>query len=66
MSGDLSFVQLILEASAVVQLVMALLLAASVMSWAIILRKRRILRKASRESAEPVDGVIPEGLPFFG
>jgi len=50
MSGDLSFVQLILEASAVVQLVMALLLAASVMSWAIILRKRRILRKASRGS----------------
>jgi biopolymer transport protein TolQ len=46
MSGDLSFIQLILSASFVVQIVLVLLLTASVMSWAIILRKRRVLNKA--------------------
>jgi biopolymer transport protein TolQ len=46
MSGNLSFVHLILSASFVVQIVLVLLLAASVMSWAIILRKRRVLNKA--------------------
>jgi biopolymer transport protein TolQ len=46
MSGNLSFLELIWSASLVVQLVMLLLLAASVFSWAIILRKRGILRQA--------------------
>lgn len=46
MTGDLSFFELVVSASFVVQLVLLLLLAASVMSWAIILRKRRILRRA--------------------
>jgi biopolymer transport protein TolQ len=41
-----SVLELVLEASLVVQLVMALLLAASVTSWAIIIRKRRLLTDA--------------------
>jgi biopolymer transport protein TolQ len=45
-----NFVELVLGASIVVQLVMALLMAASVVSWAIILRKRRVLRKAAESS----------------
>ena len=48
MIGDHSAIDLILQASFVVQFVMALLVAASVMSWAIIFRKSRLLRDASR------------------
>ncbi len=51
MSGNLSILQLVLSASLIVQLVMLLLLAASVASWAIILRKRRVLSRAT-ESAD--------------
>jgi len=43
MLGEHSVINLILKASLVVQLVMALLVAASVVSWAIILRKRQLL-----------------------
>ena len=46
MSGNLSLIELVLSASFVVQLVMVLLLAASVTSWAIIIRKRRVLNRA--------------------
>jgi biopolymer transport protein TolQ len=46
MSTEHSFIDLILGASLIVQLVMLLLLAASVASWAIILRKRRLLGQA--------------------
>ena len=46
MGGDLSILRLIVQASPVVQLVMALLLAASFMSWAIIFRKRMMVRRA--------------------
>jgi biopolymer transport protein TolQ len=49
MSGELSIFRLILEASLVVQLVLALLVAASVASWAIIFRKRSLLRTARAE-----------------
>lgn len=52
MGGELSIVQLVLEASLVVQLVLALLLWASVMSWAIILRKRGVLRGARAEASQ--------------
>ncbi len=51
MIGDHSIVTLLLHASLVVQVVLLLLLAASVSSWAIILGKRRVLRKA-RQSAD--------------
>ncbi|MBL8226059.1 MAG: protein TolQ [Chromatiales bacterium] len=50
MNSNLSILQLVLEASLVVQLVMALLVAASVTSWAIILRKRRLLGDAATGS----------------
>jgi biopolymer transport protein TolQ len=47
-----SILQLVLDASLVVQLVMALLVAASVTSWAIIIRKRRLLNEAQVASTE--------------
>jgi len=46
MTGEMSFVALALSASFVVQLVLLLLLAASVASWSIILKKRKVLRQA--------------------
>jgi len=46
MTGNLSFINLVISASVVVQLVLLMLLAASIGSWAIILRKRRVLKKA--------------------
>lgn len=52
MGTDTSFIGMVLEASFIVQLVMLLLLIASVMSWTIILRKRSILRAAKRNSDE--------------
>ena len=51
-SSDLSFVSLILNASVIVQLVMALLLLASVLSWTIIFDRSRVLKKAQREAEE--------------
>jgi biopolymer transport protein TolQ len=46
MTTDFSFLRLILEASIVVQAVMALLVAASIFSWFIIVKKRRIISAA--------------------
>ncbi len=48
-SSDLSFVSLILNASFVVQLVMALLVLASILSWTIIFDRSRTVKKAQRE-----------------
>jgi biopolymer transport protein TolQ len=50
--GDqgLNILQLILHASLPVQLVMALLLLASLSSWVIILRKKRVLDRAEKEA----------------
>jgi biopolymer transport protein TolQ len=48
MSTDLSIAHLILNASLVVQLVIALLVFASLMSWTMIFDRRRVLRKATR------------------
>lgn len=50
MTGNLSLIDLIFEASLVVQLVMLALLAASVGSWAIILQKRKVLNQAVEAS----------------
>jgi len=47
---QLSIMKLVLDASPVVQLVLALLLAASIGSWAIILGKRAVLSNASSEA----------------
>jgi biopolymer transport protein TolQ len=50
MTDDLSALELVRDATLVVKLVMALLLAASITSWAIILRKRSELRATRRDS----------------
>lgn len=48
---SLSIVKLVLDASPVVQVVMGLLLLASISSWAIIFRKRLVLGRARNEAA---------------
>lgn len=50
--NDMSILRLVLDASLLVQLVMLSLVAASVMSWAVILKKRRILREAREAASE--------------
>ena len=52
MTNDMSFIGLVMQASFIVQLVMLMLLLASIASWAIILRKRKILGGAMRNSDE--------------
>jgi biopolymer transport protein TolQ len=49
-SSDLDVIQLVMQASIVVQLVMALLLVASLRSWAIIFRKRSLIRRARADA----------------
>jgi biopolymer transport protein TolQ len=50
MENNLSIIALIIRASWIVQLVIALLLAASMMSWAIIFGKRRMVRRARADA----------------
>ena len=50
MTSDLSIVGLLLDASLPVQLVMILLIAASLVSWSIILTKRRLIRRTKDAS----------------
>jgi biopolymer transport protein TolQ len=50
MNDQLSIVRLIVEASVPVQVVIAILILASLSSWAIIFRKRRIIGRARREA----------------
>jgi biopolymer transport protein TolQ len=52
MSQDLSIIRLVMEASIAVQIVIALLIFASMMSWAIIFSKRRIIRRARSEAEQ--------------
>ena len=52
MELDLSLIRLVLGASIVVQLVMLLLLVTSVVSWALIFRKRGALAHARRDAAD--------------
>lgn len=49
MATDISIIELVLKASLVVQIVMALLILASMYSWTIILFKRSILKRARRD-----------------
>jgi biopolymer transport protein TolQ len=51
LNGQHSILQLILHAGPVVQFVIALLLGASLVSWTIIFRKRRLLRDAQVEAS---------------
>ena len=50
MNGDLSLLELILDASLLVQLVMLLLLLASVFSWVVIFKKRKLLTRAEKDA----------------
>jgi len=50
MGGELSAVRLVVQASLVVQIVLGLLLTASVSSWAIIFRKRMVVNRAQRDA----------------
>ncbi len=50
MTGHLSLIQLVVNASIVVQIVIGLLMLASLTSWAIIFRKRLLLSRARREA----------------
>jgi biopolymer transport protein TolQ len=51
MNSELSIFKLVFEASPVVQLVLGLLVAASMMSWAIIFRKRMVINRARSEAS---------------
>ena len=46
MDTDLSIVRLVMDAGPVVQVVLAILLFASVASWAVIIEKRRSMKQA--------------------
>ena len=50
MTSDMSIVGMLLEASLPVQLVMVLLILASLMSWSIIFTKRRLIRRTTDAS----------------
>ena len=50
MSPDLSFLHLIVQASPVVQLIMAVLLGISIYSWTVIFQKRGSISRARREA----------------
>jgi biopolymer transport protein TolQ len=52
MGNDLSIWALVLDASTIVQAVMVLLLLASVMSWAIIFDKTRVISRSRREAEQ--------------
>ena len=57
MNNDLSIIRLILDASPFVQLILAMLLLASIASWAVIIDKSRVLKRASAGAQEfEVDG----------
>ncbi|MFL6550822.1 MAG: protein TolQ [Povalibacter sp.] len=60
MTGDLSPLELVLNASLIVQIVMGLLLLASLVSWSIMLRKRSELRRA-RSDADRFEEVFWSG-----
>lgn len=60
MTEQLSLVELVLNASPLVQAVMALLLIASIISWAIMLRKRAELKRA-RSDADRFEEVFWSG-----
>ena len=50
MGGELSIVRLVMQASLVVQIVLGILLIASISSWAIIFRKRMVVNRARRDA----------------
>jgi biopolymer transport protein TolQ len=65
MIGEHSIIDLLLQASFVVQLVMLVLIAASVASWAIIFSKRKLLRDA-RQTADRFESQFWSGGDLAG
>lgn len=61
METDLSFISLVLNASPLVQIVMAALLAASVVSWTMVFDRARVLRRA-RRAADKFEGRFWSGI----
>ena len=55
MSADMSVIGLLMEASIPVQIVMLLLIGASLVSWSIIFTKRRLIRRRQEASDEFAD-----------
>lgn len=62
---QISILKLILDASLIVQLVLAILLCASIASWAIIMRKRSLLARA-RSEADSFEGTFWSGGDLGG
>jgi biopolymer transport protein TolQ len=52
MNNDLSIISLVLDASPFVQVILALLLIASISSWAVIFEKRRVVKQAMKSASE--------------
>src|SRR5215831_8494315 len=52
MNSDLSIIRLVLDASPFVQAILALLLIASVASWAVIIEKSRLIKGAMKSASE--------------
>ncbi|MBY6197394.1 protein TolQ [Vibrio hangzhouensis] len=50
MTADISFLDLFLQASLLVKLVMLILLGMSVVSWAMIIKRSKVLKEATKES----------------
>ena len=61
MQNDLSFLQLVLDASPLVQFVMACLVLASILSWTIIFDRSRMVKKA-RASADAFEDRFWSGM----
>ena len=60
MTADMSVISLLWEASMPVQIVMLLLLGASLMSWSIIFTKRRLIRR-TRDSSDEFEAAFWSG-----
>ncbi len=60
MNTDLSFVRLVLDASPLVQLVMAALIFASIVSWSMIFDRARVLKRA-RNAADSFEAAFWSG-----
>lgn len=65
MHNDMSIIRLVIDASLVVQLVMLLLLLASVASWAVIFQKQRLLKQA-RSTADSFEKEFWSGGDLTG
>ena len=54
MPNDLSVWSMVLDASPIVQVVVAILLLASVASWAVIFRKSQVIGRSRRQAEKPL------------